>query len=51
MDRVTLGPWMPVSFGLVLEAASVQTSTVEPLILPYYSVQTPFILILDVEKV
>ena len=51
MDRVTLRPWMPVSFGLVPEAASVQTATIEPLILPYYSVQTPFILIPDVEEV
>ena len=28
-----------------------QAATIEPLILPHYSVQTPFILILDVEEV
>ncbi|RVW78015.1 Retrovirus-related Pol polyprotein from transposon 17.6 [Vitis vinifera] len=48
---VTLGPWMPAPFGLVPEAASVQAATVEPLILPHYSVWTPFILIPDVEGV
>ncbi|KAL6348707.1 hypothetical protein AAG906_019442 [Vitis piasezkii] len=46
----TLGPWMPVSFGLVPRAALVQTAIVEPLIFPYYSVQTSFILIPDVEE-
>ena len=51
IDRATLRPQIPVSFGLVPEAASVQTATVEPLIFPYYSVQTPFILIPDVEEV
>ncbi|WKA08452.1 hypothetical protein VitviT2T_026174 [Vitis vinifera] len=48
---VTLGPRMPAPFRLVPEAASVQATTVEPLILPHYSVQTPFILIPDVEGV
>ena len=38
MDRATLGPRMPISFGLVPEMASVQTATIEPLILPHYSV-------------
>ncbi|RVW98084.1 Pro-Pol polyprotein [Vitis vinifera] len=48
---VTLGPRKPAPFRLVPEAASVQAATVEPLILPHYSVQTPFILIPDVEGV
>ncbi|RVX18515.1 Ribonuclease HI [Vitis vinifera] len=48
---VTLGPRMPAPFRLVPEAASVQAATVEPLILPHYSVQTPFILIPDDEGV
>ncbi|RVW77305.1 Transposon Ty3-I Gag-Pol polyprotein [Vitis vinifera] len=48
---VTLGPRMPAPFRLVLEAASVQAATVEPLILPHYSVRTPFILIPDVAGV
>ena len=51
MDGTTLGPRMLMSFGLVPEVTSVQTATVEPLIFPHYSVQTPFILISDVEKV
>ena len=51
MSGVTLGPRMPAPFRLVPEAASVQTATVQPLILPHYSVQVPFILIPDVEGV
>ncbi|WJZ90880.1 hypothetical protein VitviT2T_009995 [Vitis vinifera] len=51
MDGATLGPRKPVSFRFVPEVASVQAATVEPLILPHYSVQTPFILIPDVEEV
>ncbi|XP_034689106.1 uncharacterized protein LOC117916976 [Vitis riparia] len=51
MSGVTLGPRMPAPFRLVPEAASVQTATVEPLILPHYSVRMPFILIPDVEEV
>ncbi|XP_034707011.1 uncharacterized protein LOC117930461 [Vitis riparia] len=51
MSGVTLGPRMPAPFRLVPEAASVQAATVEPLILPHYSVRTPFILIPDVEEV
>ncbi|KAJ9704055.1 hypothetical protein PVL29_005372 [Vitis rotundifolia] len=51
MSEVTLGPRMPAPFRLVSEAASVQAATVEPLILPHYSVQTPFVLIPDVEEV
>ncbi|KAL6346575.1 hypothetical protein AAG906_000193 [Vitis piasezkii] len=49
MSGVTLGPRMPTPFRLVPEAASMQTASVEPLILPHYSVQAPFILIPDVE--
>ncbi|KAL6322355.1 hypothetical protein AAG906_007908 [Vitis piasezkii] len=45
MSGVTLGPRTPVPFRLVPEAASVQAATVEPLILPRYSVQTPFVLV------
>ena len=51
MSRVTLGPRMPAPFRLVPDAESVQTATVQPLILPHYSVQVPFILIPDVEGV
>nr|CAN67366.1 hypothetical protein VITISV_007976 [Vitis vinifera] len=51
MSGVTLGPPMLAPFRLVPEAASVQAATVEPLILPHYSVRTPFILIPDVEEV
>ena len=51
MSGMTLGPRMLAPFRLVLEAASVQATTVEPLILPHYSVQVPFILIPDVEGV
>ncbi|KAL6336582.1 hypothetical protein AAG906_025137 [Vitis piasezkii] len=51
MSGVTLGLRMPAPFRLVPEAASVQVATVEPLILPHYSVQAPFILISDVEEV
>ena len=49
MSGVTLGPRTPAPFRLVPEAASVQAATVEPLILPRYSVQTPFVLVPDVE--
>ncbi|KAL6315027.1 hypothetical protein AAG906_030865 [Vitis piasezkii] len=38
MSRVTLGPWMPIHFRL-------------PLAFPHYSVQTPFVLIPDVDEV
>ena len=48
---VTLGLQMPTPFRLVPEAASIKTVTVEPLTFPYYSVQTPFLLILNVEEV
>ncbi|KAJ9677933.1 hypothetical protein PVL29_022737 [Vitis rotundifolia] len=51
MSGVTLGPRMPAPFRLAPEVALVQAATVEPLILPHYSVRTPFILIPDVEEV
>ena len=51
MGRVTLGPWMPVPFKLVLEATSIQTTTVEPLTFTHYSVETLFVLIPNVEEV
>ena len=51
MGGVTLGPQMPTPFKLVPEAASVQTTTVEPLIFLDYSVHTSFVLILDVKEV
>ena len=48
---VTLGPRMSAPFKLVPEAALVQAATIEPLTFTHYSVQTPFILVLDVEEV
>ncbi|RVW42652.1 hypothetical protein CK203_098293 [Vitis vinifera] len=51
IDEVTLSPRMPTLFRLVPEATSVQTTTVEPLTFPHYNVQTPFVLVLDVEVV
>ena len=50
MSEVTLGPRMLAPFRLVPEVALMQAATVEPLILPHYNVQVPFILILDVEE-
>ncbi|RVX14745.1 hypothetical protein CK203_011900 [Vitis vinifera] len=50
MSGVTLGPRTPAPFRLVPEAASVQAATVEPLILPRYSIQTSFVLVPDVEE-
>ncbi|KAL6322368.1 hypothetical protein AAG906_007921 [Vitis piasezkii] len=41
---------VPPQFKMDL-CSSVQTTTVVPLTFPYYSAQTPFVLILDVEKV
>ena len=49
VGRVTLG--MLTSFRLVPNMSSVQSTTIEPLIFPCYSVQTPFVLILDVDEV
>ncbi|KAL6312417.1 hypothetical protein AAG906_016371 [Vitis piasezkii] len=51
IGRVTLGPRMSTPFKLVPKAASVSTITVEPLTFPHYSVQTPFVLIPDVDEV
>ena len=51
MSGVTLGPRMPVPFRLVPDAASIQTATIEPLAFSYYSVQTPFVFIPDVDGV
>ena len=51
MSGVALGPQMPTPFRLVPEAASVKATIVESLTISHYSVQTPFILVLDVEKV
>ena len=48
---VTLGPRMPTSFRLVSDVTSVKTTTVDPLSFPCYSVQTPFVFILDVDEV
>ncbi|RVW43742.1 hypothetical protein CK203_074132 [Vitis vinifera] len=47
---VTLEPQMPAPFRLFHEAASVQTTTSEPLTFTRYSVQAPYILIPDVEE-
>ena len=51
IGRVVLGPRMFTLFRLVPKAASIQMTTVEPLTFPHYSVQTLFVLILDVVEV
>ena len=51
MSGVTLGPRMPAPFQLVPKVASIQAITSEPLTFTHYSIQTPFILITDVEEV
>ena len=51
IGKVTLGPWISTPFRLTPEATSVQTTTVEPLTFPHYSVRTLFVLILDVVDV
>ena len=51
IGRVTLGPWMSTPFRLTPEVASVQTTTIEPLTFPHYSVWTPFVLISNVVEV
>ena len=48
---MNLGPQMPTPFRLVSEAASVQTTTIEPLTFPHYNVQMSFVLVLDIEEV
>ena len=42
---------MPTSFRLVPEKASLQTTIVDPPTFTRYSVQTPFVLVPDVEEV
>ena len=42
---------MPTVFRLVPNVTSVHSNTVEPLIFPCYNVQTPFVFILDIDKV
>ena len=51
IGRVTLGHRMPTPFRLVLEAALVQMTTIEPLTFPHYSVQMSFVLIPDIKEV
>ena len=51
IGRVVLGPRMFTLFRLVPKAASIQTIIVESLNFPHYSVQTLFVLILDVVEV
>ena len=51
IGRMSLGPRMFTPFRLIPETTSVQMAIVEPLTLPYYSAQAPFILIPDVEEV
>ena len=48
---VTLGPWMPTPFRLVPKVTSVQLTTIKSLTFPRYSVQTPFVLIPNVDEV
>ena len=42
---------MPTPFRLVSEAASMQTTTIEPLNFPHYNVQMSFVLVPDIEEV
>ena len=51
MSSMTLRPQMPTSFRLVLEEASLQTTIVDSPTFTRYSVQTPFVLVPDVEEV
>ncbi|RVW92560.1 Retrovirus-related Pol polyprotein from transposon 17.6 [Vitis vinifera] len=50
MSSMTLRPQMPTSFRLVLEEASLQTTIVDSPTFTRYSVQTPFVLVPDVEE-
>ncbi|RVW14458.1 hypothetical protein CK203_090780 [Vitis vinifera] len=50
MSSMSLGPQVPTPFRLFPETASVHASIVEPLISTCYSVQTPFVLVPDVEE-
>ena len=51
IGRVTLGPRMSTPFRLVPKAVSIQTTTIELLTFPHYSVQMSFVLIPDVDEV
>ena len=51
MSSMTLRPQMPTSFRLVLEEASLQMTIVDSPTFTHYSVQTPFVLVPDVEEV
>ena len=51
IGRVTLGPRMSTPFRLVPKTVSIQTTTIELLTFPHYSVQTSFVLIPDVDEV
>ena len=42
---------MPIPFRLVSNVTSIQSTIVESLTFPCYSVQTPFVLIPDVDEV
>lgn len=48
---ISLGPRMPTPFRFVPEVTSVQLTMVKPLIFSRYNVQTPFVLIPDVDEV
>ena len=50
-SSMSLGPQVPTPFRLVPEVASIQTTIVKPLTFTRYSIQAPYILILDVEEV
>ena len=48
---MNLGPQMPTPFRLFSEAASVQTTTIDPLTFLHYNVTMSFVLVLDIEEV
>ncbi|WKA13155.1 hypothetical protein VitviT2T_030485 [Vitis vinifera] len=50
MSSMSLGPQVPTPFRLFPETASVHASIVEPPTSTRYSVQTPFVLVPDVEE-
>ncbi|WJZ96846.1 hypothetical protein VitviT2T_015493 [Vitis vinifera] len=50
MSSMSLGPQVPTHFRLFPETASVHASIVEPPTSTRYSVQTPFVLVPDVEE-
>ena len=51
IGKVNLGPQMPTPFRLFSEAASVQTTTIDPLTFLHYNVTMSFVLVLDIEEV